>query len=469
MILNLKSPNHCLASYNKDRALVTLVAYWIVFYSRVSISGKRMSDQVFRISKKFEYSDEEIIEETTPVSSPRSPLTEKVDSICSEEFQKITITDLSKVDWGDPNRTFIFRKCNVDNDIVIAFLPVYKIIDTIRKLGGFGEVYGRFPRAYYYEQKHIVPIENASIFFEAILEVQKEDPNCISIPKCMFKSELDALEKYRYVKSGDAKKWLSEIITKEMFFEYKEAAEGSKDPQKALSLAYFYLGNDQLEDALEWVIKAQEYLYDQPLSSVMDVDAFFSNFTEICIPDSILTRDNEIITSLSRSSTLKKVSVPGNINYCRNEFEVAEVLSSLLRDTKSIEEVHLTSSNFGVERNDTMDVYTAKIFTPALQVNSSIKKLCIPRCDLCSDGVTEILTALYVNPNCQIRELDFGDCNLTDMGAQSVIDYLLMKGSAGISVYIGSNYDVSDELIDKLQRIVDDTYSIPELFKKSFE
>lgn len=369
-----------------------------------------------------------------------------------------TIKDLTKVDFGSWRNAF---SCQVVDDPSngkgIQFPDDWYYWDFQRLLNKqgcqtsssykdcmIGSVFYTASRTFWFNEK-----QNATLFLKTLKQFKEENPK-ICIARTVFEKTIGTLVKEKYLSEDVAKEFRSSIETHVLFNEFIDETVTLKDPQMALSLADYYKKKDDLQNALYWLVQAQEYLSLKKLklSDVLNIDEFVKGYTELYLDENL---GPEISGALGRSTTLRELHVPQSAKLADNKYAIMRDLQDILTLSKSIEYFTINCCDSFNSKNAILDLTAQKYLVSALEKNKSIKELEIPYTNIGDAGLYRILQALDRNPNTSLTKLFLQECGITDIGAQHLIDFVLIHQNISWA-YLGA-CSVSHELETKLDDI----------------
>jgi hypothetical protein len=255
------------------------------------------------------------------------------------------------------------------------------------------------------------------LFFEAVFQLQRYGEDIV-ISKDMLTRTLTALCRHRYMQRDEMQMWKSKIKTSLTTAEYEKKVQDTHDFSKALQLALHYrnrvsLGFNDERSALSWLCMTKDFLGEEKLGMLVDLQEFFLPFQSIEMKQLFTPGYEEILGAAVNSCSLRKLSFEPFSYYSQEELQRVGVL---LGQTQSIQEVVLRqplSSCF----------YDITPIAEALKINTSIQSLRIELMHIDDCGVKKILEAIESNSRSAIKFLSFSFCGATNSSAYRVIGF----------------------------------------------
>lgn len=308
---------------------------------------------------------------------------------------------------------------------------------------------------------HFLQARNCGVFFEAIRQLQDNGTKITINPK-VLRAALCALREASYITPQEEQKLQSTIRTGLTLREFEEEVEQTWDAEKALALARYYLAQNQKwrhgdqyccqTDALWWLCNANKFLHGQSIGSLLDLDAFFQNFTRIASSFAFFSHAQEITDALARCPFIKELYVSARSNYDN----ISQGVGRFLERSVSVESVDLTHTDFPYDCCRELTPLSITPIANALRTNTTIQRLFLSNAyNLGNEGVLKLIQAIEANPHSAIKTLYLRNCNMTDMSATALLE-LLKKREDITKVCTDHNEGISKQVQEEIDRICEE-------------
>lgn len=300
----------------------------------------------------------------------------------------------------------------------IHFSPHHHLLKKIPRSNLYQLPTNYSPTSGYYELAAL----DYGLLFTAIQELQQEGVSII-IPSGKFKVLIDNLLENNIIRKNYAQQLQNDIKTSLIMDEYKKTARKTRDVNRAISLAYFYLTDEfYKQDAIYWLCEAQYYLAPRNISTLLDLDNFLENFSCIESPAVFYRGREEIIHAIAKCNIITSISLCPFTNYT---CDITTNIGLLLKLTKSITNVNI-SATWSTDVYDRLNEDTIGPIIEALKVNYSIVSLNVSDTRLNDKVGEKILQAIKNNPNSKLKHINLFSCGIGG-SVKNKIEQALLK------------------------------------------
>lgn len=304
--------------------------------------------------------------------------------------------------------------------------------------------------------RYLLPAEFCKEFFVGLLRTQTAFEKTISIPpRCVDKTLKDLVHNH-LLEETFAELYKDAVDTAiTTLDEYRHFVNVSRDPEKSIALAHYYLEHQKFDDALLQLIFAKEFLEDgELLLGLVDLKEFFQQFNSITKTTLFLDDDTELLLAAAKFGMIKTLSLE-DTNF---DLGIAERIGLFIENTQSLEIFECNTYNFWDSNLKKLNHAHMALISDGVRKNKTIEEISIKNTPIGNLGISHIIKAISENDELPITKLTLTNCGEfinQAITVENVKDLVTLIGKRQSLKIVEFDHE-SQRLIDKALELRDD-------------